>query len=209
MFFGFTVRFLCAALVVYSLSTSVAVAGNPYIELSPPVERLKGAQIEVVEVFSYACQHCYNLENTLNVWVETLPADVKFERIPAMFGGIWDIYGRLFLTLQVMHVDTSVHRAVFEAIRHRQKLESPEQMGDFLVGQGIDKTLFIKTYGSDDVQARAVDALRKVRSFGVSGVPALIVDRKYRFDQRAGGPEGMLRLTEHLIAQERAARQGR
>lgn len=161
----------------------------------------------MVEVFSYACQHCSNLEDTINSWVETLPADVRFERIPAMFGGIWDIHGRLFLTLQLMQVEPSVHRAVFEAIRHRQKLVSPDQMGNFLMALGIDKTLFIKTYGSDEVQARVDDAHHKVRAYGVTGVPALIVDRKYRFDQSAGGPEAMLRLAERLISQERVARQ--
>lgn len=79
-------------------------------------------------------------------------------------------------------------------------------MGDFLLAQGIDKALFIKTYGSDEVQARVVDAQQKVRAYGVNGVPALIVDRKYRFDQSAGGPKGMLRLAERLISQERGAR---
>ncbi|WP_321833395.1 thiol:disulfide interchange protein DsbA/DsbL [Pseudomonas kulmbachensis] len=207
MFYGFTVRFLCAVLISGALGASIAVAANQYIELSPPVEKLEGTQIEVVEVFSYGCQHCYNLENTINPWVETLPADVKFERIPAMFGGIWDIHGRLFLTLQVMQAEPSVHRAVFEAIRHRQKLVSPDQMGDFLLGQGIDKALFIKVYASDEVQARVIDAQQKVRAYGVTGVPVLIVDRKYRFDQSAGGPEGMLRLAERLISQERVARQ--
>lgn len=207
MFFGFTVRFLCAVLLSGSLGASTLVAGNQYIELSSPVNKLGGEQIEVAEFFSYACQHCYNLENTLDSWVDTLPADVKFERIPAMFGGIWNIYGRLFLTLQVMQTDLSVHRAVFEAIHNRQKLVSPDQMGDFLVGQGIDKALFIKTYSSDEVQARVVDAQNKVLAYGVTGVPALIVDQKYRFDQSAGGPEGMLRLAERLISQERVARQ--
>lgn len=207
MFFRCMVRFFCAILI--SGGTGTALASNQYIELPPSEEMLEGRQIEVVEVFSYACQHCYNLESTINPWVETLPADVRFERIPAMFGGIWDIHGRLFLTLQVMQVDPSVHRAVFEAIRHRQKLVSPDQMGDFLLGQGIKKALFIKTYGSDEVHAKVVDAQQKIRTFGVTGVPALIVDRKYRFDQSAGGPEGMMKLAERLISQERVARQMR
>lgn len=53
MFYGFTVRFLCAVLISGALGASIAVAANQYIELSPPVEKLEGTQIEVVEVFSY------------------------------------------------------------------------------------------------------------------------------------------------------------
>ena len=58
-------------------------AGKQYVELSNPVPISKPGKIEVVELFWYGCPHCYQFEPTLNPWVEKLPSDVNFVRIPA------------------------------------------------------------------------------------------------------------------------------
>jgi thiol:disulfide interchange protein DsbA len=44
-------------------------------------------KIEVVELFWYGCQHCFTLEPSLNAWIEKLPADVNFVRVPAIVWG--------------------------------------------------------------------------------------------------------------------------
>lgn len=120
-----------------------------------------------------------------------------------MFGGIWDAHGRLFLTLQTMGVDFWVHHAVFQAIRERKRLSTPEQMADFLQGQGIERDTFIGTYHSFVVQAKVTDAKQKIAAYEVTGVPTMVVNGKYRFDLSAGGAQGMLQLANQLIARER------
>lgn len=198
--------FLSIALLFVSLIGSAVQADARYVELPRSAWQEPGDKIEVVELFSYGCGHCYDLEQTIKPWAERLPADVNFVQVPAMFGGLWNVYGQLFLTLQTMNVEPRVHAAVFEAIHHRQRLSTPEAMAEFLVAEGVDKEQFLGTYHSFTVQAKVKEAIRKTAIYEVSGVPALVVNGQYRFDQSAGGPHGMLELAEELIAKERTAR---
>jgi thiol:disulfide interchange protein DsbA len=183
-------------------------AGKQYVELSNPVPVAVPGKIEVVEMFWYGCPHCYAFEPTLNPWVEKLPADVNFVRIPAMFGGIWDVHGQMFLTLETMGVEHKVHTAVFDAIHKEHKMfKTPEEMADFVATQGVDKTKFLETYKSFAVTGKVAKDKKLAAQYQVTGVPTMIVNGKYRFDLgTAGGPDAVLKVAEQLIAKERAAK---
>ncbi|MBB3103818.1 thiol:disulfide interchange protein DsbA/DsbL [Azomonas macrocytogenes] len=182
-------------------------AGKNYVELEKPVPVAQPGKIEVVEVFWYGCPHCYQFEPVLNPWVEKLPKDVAFHRIPALFGKIWDIHGQLFLTLETMGVEQKVHDAVFAAIhKEGKKLATPDEMADFLVGQGVDREAFLGTYNSFAVKGNMEKVRKQAMSYKIAGVPTMVINGKYRFDiSSAGGPEHMLELADSLIAKERAA----
>ncbi|MEB0046087.1 MULTISPECIES: thiol:disulfide interchange protein DsbA/DsbL [unclassified Pseudomonas] len=202
---------ISAALVAASLFGMNVQAAEapaaPYVELSNPVPVAEPGKIEVVELFWYGCPHCYAFEPVINPWAAKLPSDVNFVRIPAMFGGAWDIHGQLFLTLEAMGVENKVHSAVFEAIQKEHKrLTTPEEMAEFLATQGIDKDKFLATYNSFAIKGKIVQARELAKKYEISGVPTLIVNGKYRFDiGSAGGAEQALQLADKLIAKERAA----
>ncbi|MBA1274969.1 thiol:disulfide interchange protein DsbA/DsbL [Stutzerimonas azotifigens] len=183
-------------------------AGKEYVELSSPVPVAEPSKIEVVELFWYGCPHCYQFEPVINPWVEQLPDDVEFKRIPAMFGGVWNIHGQLFLTLDSMGVEHDVHDAVFDAIHNkRMKLATPDEMAAFLAGQGVDKDAFLKAYNSFGVKGRIEKAKKLGAAYQITGVPVMIVNGKYRFDLgSAGGPQRTLEVADFLIEKERAAR---
>ncbi|WP_068828941.1 thiol:disulfide interchange protein DsbA/DsbL [Pseudomonas sp. BMS12] len=182
-------------------------AGRQYDELSSPVPVSQPGKIEVVELFWYGCPHCYQFEPTLNPWIEKLPADVHFIRIPAMFGGVWDIHGQMFITLESMGVEKEVHDAVFKAIhQEKRKLATPEEMAEFLAEQGVDKDKFLSTYNSFAVKGQVAKAKKLALAYQIKGVPVLIVNGKYRFDiGSSGGPEQALDVADFLIDKERAA----
>ncbi|MCU1725482.1 thiol:disulfide interchange protein DsbA [Pseudomonas sp. 7P_10.2_Bac1] len=182
-------------------------AGKTYVELANPVPVAEPGKIEVVELFWYGCPHCYAFEPTINPWVEKLPSDVHFVRIPAMFGGPWDAHGQLFLTLEAMGVEHKVHAAVFNAIQKEGKrLTDKNDMADFVATQGVDKEKFLQTFDSFAIKGQIVKARELAKKYEVSGVPTLIVNGKYRFDLgTAGGPEQALNVADQLIAKERAA----
>ena len=203
---------ISAAFVAASLFGMTAQAAEapaaPYVELSNPVPVAVPGKIEVVELFWYGCPHCYAFEPTINPWVEKLPKDVNFKRIPAMFGGPWDAHGQLFLTLEAMGVEHKVHNAVFDAIQKQGKrLTKPDEMADFVATQGVDKDKFLATFNSFAIQGQIKQAKELAQKYGVQGVPTLIVNGKYRFDLgTAGGPEAVLNVADQLIAKERAAK---
>ncbi len=206
---------LSAALVTASLFGMTAQAadvpleaGKTYVELATPVPVSEPGKIEVVELFWYGCPHCYAFEPTINPWVEKLPSDVNFRRIPAMFGGPWDAHGQLFLTLEAMGVEHKVHNAVFNAIQKEGKrLTKPDEMADFVATQGVDKDKFLATFNSFAIQGQIKQAKELAQKYGVQGVPTMIVNGKYRFDLGStGGPEQTLNVADQLIAKERAAK---
>lgn len=182
-------------------------AGKHYVVLNSPVPVSQPGKIEVVELFWYGCPHCYQFEPVMNAWVETLPEDVNVVRIPALFGGVWNTHGQLFITLEAMKVDPAVHEAVFAALhREGRKLASPEEMAEFLAGQGVDRDAFLKTYNSFGVKSQMEKAKKLAMAYQVTGVPVLVVNGKYRLDLgSAGGPEQAVQLADYLIARERAA----
>lgn len=206
---------LSAALVTASLFGMTAQAadvpleaGKTYVELTNPVPVEVPGKIEVVELFWYGCPHCYAFEPTINPWVEKLPSDVNFVRVPAMFGGPWDAHGQLFLTLEAMGVEHKVHNAVFNAIQKEGKrLTKPDEMADFVATQGVDKDKFLATFNSFAIKGQIKKAKELAQKYGVQGVPTMIVNGKYRFDLgTTGGPEATLNVADQLIAKERAAK---
>ncbi|KAE9650100.1 thiol:disulfide interchange protein DsbA/DsbL [Pseudomonas sp. PB105] len=206
---------LSAALVTASLFGMTAQAadvpleaGKTYVELSNPVPVSVPGKVEVVELFWYGCPHCYAFEPVINPWVEKLPKDVNFKRIPAMFGGPWDAHGQLFLTLEAMGVEHKVHNAVFDAIQKQGKrLTKSDEMADFVATQGVDKDKFLATFNSFAIQGQIKQAKELAQKYGVQGVPTMIVNGKYRFDLgTTGGPENTLNVADQLIAKERAAK---
>lgn len=202
---------ISAALVAASLFGMTAQAAEtpaaPYVELSNPVPVAVPGKIEVVELFWYGCPHCYKFEPVINPWAEKLPVDVNFRRIPAMFGGPWDAHGQMFLTLESMGVEHKVHAAVFKAIQEEhKKLTAPDEMAEFLATQGVDKDKFLATFNSFAIKGQVVQARELAKKYGITGVPTMVVNGKYRFDiGSAGGAQQALQLADKLVDQERAA----
>ena len=206
---------LSAALMALSLFGMTAQAddapieaGKQYVQLDSPVPVQVPGKIQVVEMFWYGCPHCYAFEPTINPWIEKLPADVHFIRIPAMFGGPWDAHGQLIITLDTMGVEHKIHSAVFDAIQKGGKrLTDPNDMADFVATQGVDREKFLETYKSFAVAGKVAQYKDLAKKYGISGVPTMIVNGKYRFDLgSAGGPEETLKVADTLIAKERAAK---
>lgn len=203
---------LSAAMVTASLFALTAQAepieaGKQYVELSNPVPVSQPGKIEVVELFWYGCGHCYQFEGTINPWIAKLPADVNFKHLPAMFGGMWNVHGQMFITLEAMGIESKVRKAIFDAIHIQgKKLASPEEMADFLAAEGVDKAAFLSTFNSFAVKGQVEKAKKLAQAYQISGVPVMIVNGKYRFDiGSSGGPDEALQVADHLIAKERAA----
>src|SRR4029453_13726029 len=86
---GWLTPLAAAFLVSLSLpaiaQTAAPQEGRDYARLANPVPVETGKKIEVIEFFSYGCPHCGEFEPLLQGWLKTMPADVQFPRIPAMF----------------------------------------------------------------------------------------------------------------------------
>lgn len=185
------------------------VEGRDYT-LIEPATPTAGDGIEVVEVFGYSCSHCAHFQPLVSQWKKTLPADVKFEYLPAAFGGIWEVYAKVFYTAQTMGVLDKSHDALFEALHtERRPINKIEDLADFYAEHGVDRDQFLSTLDSFPVNAKVASARERAEAWRVEGTPTMIVAGKYRVmapPQERGGFKGMLEIVDQLIARERAAR---
>jgi protein dithiol oxidoreductase (disulfide-forming) len=182
-----------------------------YTTLPNPVAPYGQGKLEVDEVFSYACIHCFHFQPLVNEYRKTLPRDVRWEYVPAAFGGPFDMMGRAYLAAQLLGVQERTHDGVFSGIFEKQKIKqaTPDEVADLYAGLGVDRAKFMDALRSETVEARFKKARQFVIDTGVQGTPTLVVNGKYRVMGREDtGPAGMLRTVDFLLAKERAAARG-
>ena len=77
-------------------------------------------------------------------------------------------------------------------------------MAQFLEGYGVNPEDFAKAYNSFGIRAALQQADSAGRAYRSSGVPALIVNGRYRIEgSMAGSNANMLRVADFLVNKER------
>lgn len=202
-------RWLAAATLLISATAQADYTpGVEYKLLPEPVAVPADGRIHIEEAFWYGCPHCFRLEEALAPWKKTLPADVAFSGVPAMFGRAWVMHAQLYHVADVLGVLDKAHSAIFDAVNlKRMPLLSRGDQRDFLASvAGVSPADFDKAYDSFAVKSRMGQADQRIRAFGIQGVPAIIVQGKYVVDvTSAGGTAELLNVVDYLIAQERQA----
>ncbi len=198
------------------LAVSVAVAesfeyeeGTHCMELPIPLKTATKDKIEVTEYFSYGCPHCYQFDPMITAWETGLPGDVKFNRTPAIWNKDYQVYAQTYFAAEALDVVEKLHTPLFQAIHAQGKrLNDPKLMAMFFAEFGIDPVDFAKVYNSFGVRASVQQAEAKGRAYRSTGVPAIIVNGKYRIEGKmAGSNSNMLRITDFLIQKERETTQ--
>jgi len=189
------------------------VAGTDYVEIpnGQPFQPVAG-KVEVVEIFGYVCPACAAFQPLVGSWKAGLPGDVNFVYVPAMFGGTWDDYARAFYAAQTLGVQEKTHEAMYAAIHAEQSLkgergrDSVDDIAGFYARHGVDARQFKATMGSFAVNAKTNAAKQFALRSQITGTPSLIIDGKYLVKGKSF--QDYLRIADHLIARERAARAG-
>ncbi len=186
-------------------------AGKHYRVLKTPAQTdTKADQIEVAEVFWYGCPHCYTLEGIVDAWKPSLSKDVNFIRVPAFYGpNIWKSHAQLYYTLQSMGVIEKVHDAIFDEVQNKKNyLKNTDAMAAFLNKNfGIEKAKFENSYNAIGIVHQLLKASSMVRGYGLTGVPAIVIDGRYVVEPRlAGSLENMTAISDFLISKIREER---
>lgn len=184
------------------------VAGQHYKVLANTTMARDPEKIEVVEVFWYGCGHCNHFEPTVQAWKKFLQADVDFYQVPAQFSRQWKIHAGLFYLTHALKVNDKVHQAIFDEIhKKRNPLLDKDDQKEFLAKYGVSEEDFDKFDDSFGVRRQLKMADQMVRTWAISGVPAVIVNGKYMVNaSSAGGEEKVFDVINFLIEKERQAR---
>jgi thiol:disulfide interchange protein DsbA len=185
--------------------------GQHYHRLVPTQPTVGGAnKIEIAEIFWYGCSHCDDFDPQINAWSENIPPDARFIRIPAVWNPLARLHGRLYYTEEVLAKNGKLtdvgafHAAVFtEFHRKSNRLTSEGAIQKLFERFGVNEEDFLTTWNSFEVNQKIRVANDLVKRYNVTGVPAVVVNGKYRTGAtEAGSYANLLKVLDELIERE-------
>lgn len=180
--------------------------GVQYVAITPAQPLVNDGKIEVVEVFSYACPHCWHFEPYAEQIQKQLPKGVVFRMMPAVFSPAWEPYARAFYAAQTLGVLGKTHVALFKALHEQHEpLYSLQDLAGFYSHYGVKPAEFLRVANSDAVDQQIMHAIRLGQAWGIEGTPTIVVDGKYRSGQIQSYDE-LVKLTLWLVHKEQIAR---
>lgn len=162
-------------------------------------------KVEVVEVFWYACPHCFELDPQLESWRKKgKPAYVEFTRLPAMWNDTLRMHARLYYATEALGKLEELHAAIFREIHvNGNALDTLAKMQAFFKQHGVSPEDFQKAFSSFGVESKLQRADFLNRRYQINSVPMVVVNGKYLTDrQMAGSDPQLFDLIDELAAHE-------
>jgi thiol:disulfide interchange protein DsbA len=200
---------LLVALAAAAPAPAVSLTeGVEYERLAAPEPTRDPRRIEVLEVFSYGCVHCFELEPALRAWQEKLPPDVDLQYLPATFRPEFVLYARGYYAAEALGQLEATHARVFDALWNgHQQIRSLGDLANLYAGFGVDRARFYAAAQSAENRAAVDAAYEKVRRLKVDGTPAIYVAGRYRIlSTLISSQQELLQRVDAVIELERAAR---
>lgn len=185
--------------------------GQHFDRLVPTQPTIGGAdKVEVAEFFWYGCAHCNDFEPYINRWANDKPDNARFVRIPATWNDLVKLHAQLYYTEEVLAKNGQLenpeqfHAAVFNEYHGRNNRMTSESAIKALFERfGVSAADFDKTWNSFEVAQKLRVAADLARRYGISAVPAIVVNGKYRTGgQQAGSYPKLLDVINELVERE-------
>ncbi len=205
-------RLLGAALLVCAfLGTTQAEeykAGQHYLELPEKLPtNYRGEEAgEIMEIFSYSCIHCFNLEPFVQSWKQSKPDDVRFTPVPVLFNNRQIPEVKAFYASQLLKINDESHVPTYNEIHlNRNRLSSDEDFAEFFTRFGVSEEEYMNMANSFAVNVKVNQARKITEMSQIQGTPSLVVNGKYLVSGRtAGGNEKMFDVALWLIRRDAA-----
>ncbi len=184
------------------------IEGQHYELLKESQATSTGDKIEVLELFWYRCGHCYDLEAPLQVWLRDGKSDnAQYVAFPAVFSERWEPAARAYYTFEALGMLNPYHTKLFTALHAEGKnIDSAQQLAAWVAAEGGDGQAILDTYHSFAVNNKVEHAKNMTKQYGIEGVPAIIVDGRYRTSvSQAGDHATLFKAVDFLV--EKAAAQ--
>lgn len=146
-----------------------------YVEVPGYEFAFDGKTVEIVEVLSFYCGHCFQFEKAIPVIKGNFPKKIKWKTIPVYWGKGSPKPGEAYLIAKEAGKGEQMKKAIFEAIfidkRDIGKIEVLEDIGS-KVGLGFE---FSKKLRAGDKANDAEEALALMKKYRIHETPSLIV----------------------------------
>jgi thiol:disulfide interchange protein DsbA len=161
-------------------------------------------KVEVVEVFWYACGHCYLLEPRLEAWNRSgRPARAELVRLPATWNNLLKTHARLFYTMELLGKH-ELNPEIWREINVKgNRLDTPDKIESFFTSRGVSKADFQRAFSSFSMDTKIAKAEDLNRRYRITGTPTIVVNGKYVTDVgMAGSEEKLFEVVNALVAKE-------
>lgn len=196
------------ALSLLSSSPANAQAAAGYEVLANPMNTADPDKIEVLEFFWFGCPHCFAFEPAINDYHKNIPDYVAFVREAPPLNPQWEPHSRLFYAIRSLGLSDDVVNSVFDEIHlNKNRLRSPKAAGKFIesLDVGVDSKKLQSTMKSFAVDAGLRRSVQLAQQSQITGVPAIIVNGKYRTSvSMAGGHQQTIEVIKRLVELENA-----
>lgn len=185
---------------------NTANAQQGYEVIESPQRTANPDKVEVVEFFWYGCPHCFQFEPHIVEWKKTKPDNVEFISSAPPLNPAWKVHSQAFYAAQVLGVLDKFHEPMFKAIHVEKKpMRKPKDVMKLVESLGLDAEKFGKTMKSFNVDAKIRQALQQASNAGISAVPTVIINGKYRTSGSvAGSYPNLIKVLNELIEKESA-----
>ena len=173
-----------------------------------PFRAHPAGMVEVVEVFSYGCPHCAQMQPKLEAWRPTLPKSVSVSYMPAAFYQD-DPFMLGYFAADAAKAVPLTHMRMFSAVHDTGELARNATLDQvtafYLRLPGVNGKAFTAALADKAGMTRKMQAVRdfQVRS-KIPGTPAMIVDGRYLV--LGNSYESMLANTRKIIDAVAASR---
>lgn len=185
--------------------------GQQFHRLVPTQPTIGGAdKVEVAEFFWYGCVHCYEFEPYIGEWDESKPANARLVRIPATWNPLVQLHAQLYYTEETLVengkiADPAAFRAAIFNEYHRRgnRMTSQDSIRSVFERLGVSGDDFDATWSSFGVAQKLRRAQDLSRRYAITGVPAMVVNGKYRLGKAdTGSYPTLLEAVDELIERE-------
>ncbi|MFK5895311.1 MAG: thiol:disulfide interchange protein DsbA/DsbL [Pseudomonadota bacterium] len=193
--------FLAFILPTYAADDFDIAEGIEYEVLSQPQAVENQGKVQVIEFFSYACPHCYNLEPHVLTWLKNKPDNVEFIQIPAIFNAQWEAFASIYYTAEVLGAADKLHPLIFDAIHGPgKKISGLDDLKAIFTANGISGDDFDNTLKSFAVANKVRKAKAMTKDYEIKSVPMVVVQGKYRTNSTlAHSHKNVFKVVDHII----------
>ena len=176
-----------------------------HYELIEPLPTRNPEKIEVIEFFWFGCGHCFSLEQLIKDWKSEVSSEVDFFRLPVVWNAQTKTHAKLFFATETLQVPGAI-QGIFSAIHYNRKMMlSDKEIIPFFQGYGIQEDKYLAATNSFGLKNNLRKAELFAFKYGIKGVPAFIVNGKYKVSAtREIGTEDLLDVVNYLIEKEQS-----
>ena len=195
--------------LIFSLNVFATdyLEGQHYFLLSNPIPIADKSKVEMVELFSYHCGHCFHFEPLIKSWKAKQADDVVIKQMPAFWNPQIEPWVRGYYTAVILKIIDKTHEPVFNSfILGKMPLNDPDQWINFYTNFGKSREEVLNTYNSPAVTSYAnLAKSRLFNNYKADSTPELYVQGKYRIhmNDSVKSQEEMLKVADFLISEER------